>query len=850
MPVSVTKEGPYFNGGSAPSNTTNIKFSQMRDVFKLDLKGSTATGSNATSVIRASELRRNTNNNARDPIVPDAVINEDIAGFSQPNWKVSQMRNSIKRFWATQSGTDVYFAMGRYSGAGCSDSSNCGIDWGGYGAGGRDSTSSGNGNLTKNVQKFIKIEGTCGATDSGSWGGQGNDPGAGTWTQGTAAARLAPVVPARNVRIWVYGSILGAGGEGGYDSRGYHRASNTQFGADPGTPGGIALKIDNPNGNQVWVDIKSNNGKIWGGGGGGEQGRNGDIPNPGECKREWQTSGCGTAAGCGSGESISTWSGGCCTWYQFCNGPWENWCNEHCGGNTQYRLCREVQDSTIPTQGIGGRGGDGQGYQQSKTNGQAGTNPAEKCPTCPSGFTLSGGNCTTPGNTGGDGGDWGSAGESTSANNAMRQPQPSTGGSAGPAICGSNYDLRGTVNGNTVKGTINTACGTAPPPPQNNPTVNLSSSGSGPWTLSWTTTNNPYTVSSSSSPTDASWNPSNPISGSISVNPSTTTSYSITVQNSQGTDTDSVTIDPGTGGGGATTWSVYRTADFVNVATFNKMSGSGQQQIVATNPTNGTTTNINVSAGVGVQYRMNYVVSGPDCYFNAGSDLTNNQFTTNCGNTHEMQPVYQISSTNQIKVADNWRGRPAGWGNLVITAASGSFSYEGTTDWDIAYPGDSGNSYWNMTNHVSRYQSGQDDTPGWSLEPGNDRILYTRGRDLLLSDWYADDDDDDPTYFKGQARNKCRITLQPESGINICRWVDPKTIRIQGGGVIRINWTVERSVRQSGNYSSGIGFSRYYLRGESLFHDQGLQDDDYGYTQGPHDMLPKLICGGNAIYTR
>ena len=155
-----------------------------------------------------------------------------------------------------------------------------------------------------------------------------------------------------------------------------------------------------------------------------------------------------------------------------------------------------------------------------------------------------------------------------------------------------------------------------------------------------------------------------------------------------------------------------------------------------------------------------------------------------------------------------------------------------------------------MTNHVSRYQSGQDDTPGWSLEPGNDRILYTRGRDLLLSDWYADDDDDDPTYFKGQARNKCRITLQPESGINICRWVDPKTIRIQGGGVIRINWTVERSVRQSGNYSSGIGFSRYYLRGESLFHDQGLQDDDYGYTQGPHDMLPKLICGGNAIYTR
>ena len=60
MGVSVTKEGPYFNGGATPSNTTNIKFSQMRDVFKLDLKGSTATGSDATSIIKASELRRNT----------------------------------------------------------------------------------------------------------------------------------------------------------------------------------------------------------------------------------------------------------------------------------------------------------------------------------------------------------------------------------------------------------------------------------------------------------------------------------------------------------------------------------------------------------------------------------------------------------------------------------------------------------------------------------------------------------------------------------------------------------------------------------------------------------------------
>ena len=79
MGVSVTREGPYFAGGQTPSNTTNMKFSQMRDVFKLDLKGSTATGSSATSMIKASELRRDTDPDSRDPIVPDCVRNEDIA---------------------------------------------------------------------------------------------------------------------------------------------------------------------------------------------------------------------------------------------------------------------------------------------------------------------------------------------------------------------------------------------------------------------------------------------------------------------------------------------------------------------------------------------------------------------------------------------------------------------------------------------------------------------------------------------------------------------------------------------------------------------------------------------------
>ena len=134
------REGPYFTSGE-------IKWSQLRNTFKEVSSGS----------ISALELKRNTNNDERDPIVPDAVANVDIAGWNfssgtgDSNWKASQMRDSYKRFWARQTGTDINLRMGRYNGS-------SGIDWGGYGSSGRDSTSSGNGNLTKNIQKYIKLD--------------------------------------------------------------------------------------------------------------------------------------------------------------------------------------------------------------------------------------------------------------------------------------------------------------------------------------------------------------------------------------------------------------------------------------------------------------------------------------------------------------------------------------------------------------------------------------------------------------------------------------------------------------------------------------------------------------------
>ena len=49
MGLTITKSGPYFNGTNAPSNTTNMKFSQLRDTFRLN---------NPTGAISASELLR------------------------------------------------------------------------------------------------------------------------------------------------------------------------------------------------------------------------------------------------------------------------------------------------------------------------------------------------------------------------------------------------------------------------------------------------------------------------------------------------------------------------------------------------------------------------------------------------------------------------------------------------------------------------------------------------------------------------------------------------------------------------------------------------------------------------
>ena len=407
MSVSVTKYGPYFTSGS-------ISFSQIRTYFTDDQSG-------FGQQISASQLRRDTDITKENPIVPDSTENEQISTGS--NLSISQFRNSIKRYVATQTGTDDNssysnepgFRMGLY------DPYGRGIDWSGGGVNGRDGQGGNStGNHIKNVQKGILITGTCGSIRRES-----------------PAAQLAPRLQVNNVRIDVSGSILGYGGNGGYDPRGY------PYGNQSGEDGGVALNLGNI-GYQNRVRVGSG-ARIYGGGGGGEQGQNGARGSAGTCSREYSNQQCGGNASCNQGGSVvGTYGGNCCESY--CTG-WPR-CKERCSKWLSGVICRISEPSTTPIQGIGGRGGNGQGYNQSRSNGQDGS--AGTCPTCSGGLSLSGGECATNGGRGGDGGDWGSDGGETTGNR--------TRGRAGAAInrdSNNTYSLYGTVNSNTIKGAIN-----------------------------------------------------------------------------------------------------------------------------------------------------------------------------------------------------------------------------------------------------------------------------------------------------------------------------------------------------------------------------------------------------------
>jgi len=406
MGVSVVKSGPYFSSGS-------ISFSQLRTNFTDDQPGFGLQ-------ISASQLRRNTDVTRENPIVPDATENEGISTGS--NLSLSQFRNSVKRYVATQTGTDDNagdsnrpgFRMGRLQ------SDGTGIDWSGGGVNGRDGSSGpGNGNQIKNVQKGILITGTCGSNHSGQ-----------------PAAAMTGVL--HNVRVDVSGSILGYGGKGGGQA-----GSSDPSGQD----GGTALKFGNlGNNNRV---IVGSGARIWAGGGGGERGKTGANGANGTCVESSRTQGCGGKPSCPSGfTEIGQWNGRCCQSTSYCCGFFNCGC-ERCVQNLQGRYCERRTTLNGGLGGIGGKGGNGRGYnnQSGSTSGESGLPGQNSASTC-------GGTQSPPpqrgqnGERGGDGGNYGASGQSTL--------NTGNGGQNGRAITSDSgrSDVYGTVNSNTVKGSI------------------------------------------------------------------------------------------------------------------------------------------------------------------------------------------------------------------------------------------------------------------------------------------------------------------------------------------------------------------------------------------------------------
>lgn len=652
--VDIVKAGPYFVGSGA------IKFSDMRTYFK-----ETSSGT-----VKASQLKRDMANDSYNPIVPNSTENEAIT--STTNWKCSQFRGSVKRYWATfKAGrTHEPFRMGRYRGY-----TSHGLDWSGGGMGGRDDNTRSDGNITRNIQKYVYIRGTGGAKNTT------DEPG----------ANLSPAVPARNYRIEVFGYVYGMGGAGGYDSRGFD--GSTHHGNESGHKGGMAMRIVH-NGNNTSVKIHSG-ARVWGGGGGGEQGMNGAVPRRGICNKRWTVSGCKSAPACSPGGSISSWSGGCCTYYEFCGGPWENHCNEHCGGNTVYNQCEHNVTSTLPVQGIGGRGGKGQGYDGGRSDGQEGSYPQPPCPQCNSGYTLGGngtdpGACTTRGGTGGRGGDWGQAGEGTPGNDAGKGAE---GGPAGAAICGEipGYSIvvTGTINSSTVKGSYGRKCdGTGTQPPGVAPVVTLSFNSSNN-TLTWTSS---VACSHSGCPVQTIWGTSVPYdgtwvpvgtSGSKVVNPNGPTQYTLQMSNAYGAGVASVNTGSSTP---STVWSVTRSGDWSSLIKFDKFSGSGQSSIQGGPLTANGTTNFSPTVSLGAKYRME---------FKPGNDGNNwrddsSDLRAAIGNNNGPHPVWRLQNSKLIQCEDHWdtanqAGGSNAFADLVVAVNAGNFTVDGHTDWPIHF---------------------------------------------------------------------------------------------------------------------------------------------------------------------
>ena len=352
MGLTITKSGPYFNGTNAPSNSTNMKFSQLRDTFRLN---------NPSGAISASELRRDVDTTSVDPIVPDATENVAIAPFSiafrSSDWKVSQFRGSIKFYDVEQDASD--------------NNANFNIS----------TLAEFNGNLGKTIKKKFIMRGTHTSTNTG-------DP----------AAKI--LTAAFNLTLEIHGNFYGAGGAGGTSS------------SVSGANGGDALSI---NSGRVTVDIQPS-GRIYGGGGGGEFGANGTPGAAGTCRKDQTITTCGGTLTCPTGfTQVNTYGTGCCRLERWCSwGFCHNTCVQN-GTAATCRKEEASNTPPTQSGGNGGAGRGFNNFSGSLLGSAGGGGVCPSCIDTSFTLIAGTGTCSGDGETGGSGGDWGQNGSNTAA---------------------------------------------------------------------------------------------------------------------------------------------------------------------------------------------------------------------------------------------------------------------------------------------------------------------------------------------------------------------------------------------------------------------------------------------------
>lgn len=362
MASAITKT-PLFTSGE-------IRWSDLRNAFK-----------GSGTQITAGELLRNASTSATDPIVPDATENAQVA--SSTNWRASQMRNTIKTYDITQTGTN---------------NNNSTLSAVGFNIG----TQNWNANLGKNIKKRMIIDGVIGSSNVNQY-----------------ACYLNELV--YNLRVEVNGGIYGQGGDG----------SNSGV----GQVGGPAMYIRSTGGRVNVVVGGSAN--IFGGGAGGSKGAKGANGADSTCSATYDYNtgnGCNYCPGCAAGEvDLGCSDVGTCRSGKGWRHPYYR------------RRCRHTYYYDVPGAlgGQGGKGGNGQGYNKTRTdapNFGATDGPAR-------GAT---GGCPNYGGNGKDG-ERGSHGAAYGASSA--RTSAFAGASSGRAISGTNYQVTGSVSSTTLKGT-------------------------------------------------------------------------------------------------------------------------------------------------------------------------------------------------------------------------------------------------------------------------------------------------------------------------------------------------------------------------------------------------------------